>query len=399
MLFDWWLLYRTYSRVAIFITGMARGEEPLLKQLLVRSRALQPPAARDPSLSPKGAVRAQIRSSSQPPPGSPNTQTAASTGIYTLQFLPFNGNNVVFKSPISSPPVMLQQQQQQGISISQPDLTKISQSPPTYSPPTLSRCHSPLPQSRCGSPGPPGTPPLTLTRPGTPVLHPHQQPDLISSIYTAPQDVYRHFQFPTDGIKQQQLHPPQSSTFSVSPTPQQDEGGWYGFRDSPATPTTPPVFFTYSPPPQQQSQQQQFLQPPMQQHPYPSPPQQQQNQSLSVRTSTSCQMCNLFMGGTANSVPQKQLFRQPQQQQQQQQQHNPKLTFLPCPLCPPSPAVLEQMPGRNNTQRIEEEEEEEEEEGDPGQWPLRGEGPTLLLQANTNNNSSTCNNSLDEEIG
>lgn len=130
---------------------MMTREEPLLKQL-VRSRALQP---RDQSLSP---VRHQSlspvhkhhqpRSASQPAPVHraplPINANNHNNGVYALKVLPYTVLVSNGLHQIANP----------GVSLSQPDLTMVNQTPVFYSPPTTPRASSPLPMSvsQCGSP-------------------------------------------------------------------------------------------------------------------------------------------------------------------------------------------------------------------------------------------------------
>lgn len=207
-------------------TMMMSREEPLIKQL-ARSRALNPRGA---SLSPTSSNRGS-RSASQPAPRHRMPFSPLSTYSHNLcqtQLLPYS---MVFPSTSSSQNLntlpLDYPRTTPAVSISQPDLTKLIGSHSIYSPPTVTRCHSPLPpsSSQCGSPFHGALSPLNLSRASTPSITSTYQsqappPDLINSIYTTPSDVY-HDRERRDKSPSCYLSPERTDSqvkFSISPS-------------------------------------------------------------------------------------------------------------------------------------------------------------------------------------
>ncbi len=175
-------------------------EEPLIKRL-ARSRGgfgrdhqgrngSVPPAQ---SYTPPPYSMQQVRSSSQP---APLQRAPGPKGSYQQQVQHRSPSTMDVPSAVRSRPLF-------PTSVSQPDLTAPRQSSAS---PYSSRCQSPvssaslllspLPASPCPSPVPTLSP-LVLSRAPTPTSSyaPHSapclnQPDVVSSIYVAPVDVY-----------------------------------------------------------------------------------------------------------------------------------------------------------------------------------------------------------------
>ncbi len=255
------------------VSMLARGEEPLIRQL-VRSRALLP---REQSLSPRGngggqhqpqQQHQQIRSMSQPAPMQRMPLPgAAAAGSPVYQFFP-GGSATSASIPIA---------------VSQPDLTRIPSSPLSYSP-TVSRCQSPTlmtPPMTPVSPVPPSATvsPMSSTRPGTPVqpmmMTPAAAPDLINSIYSPQKDIFL-LDDHADAVRFGLAQPPPPLQHPI--------------------PMAPPA------------------------NQFPLPPQQHQ-----------CQMCNLFH----NSVAACPSWPPPQTGTSAGSRHQSgEVTLIPCPICP-----------------------------------------------------------------
>ena len=138
-------------------------EEPLIKQL-ARSRALRP---RDQSVSPirvprleaKMSMAPALRSNSQPPP---KTRMMGSEAFQPSFNQPFASARMVYN----------QQGFNQALSVSQPDLTRIGNTPPTVTSPTMatgSRCSSWSTLPPIDSPVPPVLSPLNTSQPNSPM--------------------------------------------------------------------------------------------------------------------------------------------------------------------------------------------------------------------------------------
>jgi hypothetical protein len=258
--------------------SMLAREEPLIRQL-VRSRALQP---RDQSLSPRSNSGQQLTRSASL--GAPRQRIPAAALVTTM---------------MPHPAPVYQFFPHAGVAISQPDLTKMYSYAPAS--PTISRCQSPtLPPSSSnrGSPVPANISPMSRpstpttfgfqSRPSTPTFINSGPPDLINSIYTAPKDIYHHYN-------------------------NNNKNNWEGEG-------YPLQVIPYNSEVTSFPQQQQQLLPPPQVQPIFFPP-----------VSGCCQMCSLFYnsGSACPGCPQPSATPSARE-----------VTMVPCPICP---AVEDQM--------------------------------------------------------